>query len=68
MSPEQFYAIVHKLRLTPTNIQNVLRKEEGAMQYVLYPSGRSPEQIRETAVRLIKQCGRPLDEFEGFSN
>ncbi len=47
MTSEQFYAIVHKLRLTPTNIQNV---------------------FRNTAVRLIKQCGRPLDEFEGFSN
>lgn len=68
MTPEQFYAIVHKLRLTPTKIQNVFRNEEGAMQYVPCPRGRSPEQIRETALRLINQCGRPLDEFEGFSN
>jgi hypothetical protein len=67
MTPEQFCAIVHKLRLTPTKVPNVFKNEEGAMQRVPCPSGHSPEQIKETAEHLIKQCGRSLAEFDGLS-
>jgi len=66
MTPEQFYAIVRKLRLTPTKIPNVFENEEGAMQRVPCPKGQSPEQIKETAEHLIKQCGWSLAEFDGL--
>jgi hypothetical protein len=64
--PEMNYdadAIVHKLRLTPTKIPNVFQDEDGMTQYVLFPKGHTPEQIRETAVRLIRKRGRSLAEF-----
>jgi hypothetical protein len=64
MTPEEYYAIVHKLRLTRTKVQNVYIDERMETQHVTDPNELdTPDQVRRAAVRLILLRGRELSEF-----
>lgn len=63
MTNEEYYAIVHKLRLTPTRIKNVYLNEDRETQRVPDPTGLSSDQIIEAVEWLIVACGRELKEF-----
>ena len=64
MTNEKYYAIVHKLRLTPTRIRNVYLNEEKETQRVPNPLELSPEERLETIEWLIRACGREISEFD----
>ena len=63
MTNDEYHAIVHKLRLTPTRVPNVFKDEDGTPRSVPPPYGRTSDQIRENAEILIKRMGRSLEEF-----
>ena len=63
MTIEEFYAIVHRLKLSPTRVATVWMDADMCPRNVPLPNGRTPEQIRETAEQLIKRMGQPLEEF-----
>jgi hypothetical protein len=63
MTSDEYFAIVHKLRLTPTRIPTVWKDDEGCPRSVPLPYGMESEQIRETAERVILLLGRSLSEF-----
>jgi hypothetical protein len=64
MTPEEYYAVVHKLLLTKTKAPNVYIDENKETQHVTDPRDlESPNHVRRAAIRLILVRGRELAEF-----
>ena len=52
MTIEQYWAEIHRMGLTQTNVPGIFRAADGSMHSVPNPAGHTPDQRAETIARL----------------
>jgi hypothetical protein len=57
VTPEQYYAAIKKLGLTPSKVPTVFLDSEGMTYSVPSPEGRTPEQIAEILAKIKERLG-----------